>query len=342
MQVALVGVSGYSGMTLYALLKQHPAVDQINLYGHAGSQPVALKTVAPMYQKETAVIRPFDAQAVMAQNDLIFFATSAGVTSQLALPLIAENFPVIDLSGDFRLSNPAQYTKWYHRAAAPAEALAKASYGLADFNPTLTTYVANPGCYATATLLGLAPLVQQQLINPNSIVVDAKSGLSGAGKKLTPTSQFAMVNDNLQLYKVNQHQHIPEVMQQLKKWWPAIPAIEFTTTLIPVTRGIMSSIYVKAAQATTTATILAAFEQVYGDQPFVQILPAGEMPTLKDVIGSNNCAIGVNVNPVTNTIFVVSVIDNLMKGAAGQAIQNFNAYFNFAPTTGLPTLPVFP
>ncbi|WP_137626872.1 N-acetyl-gamma-glutamyl-phosphate reductase [Lactiplantibacillus pingfangensis] len=341
MQVALVGVSGYSGMTLYALLKQHPAIDHINLYGHPDAEPVALKTIAPMYQKETAIIRPFEAQAVMATNDLIFFATSAGVTSQLALPLVAAKFPVIDLSGDFRLPDPADYTHWYHRPAAPATALAQASYGLAEFNHHLTTYVANPGCYATATLLGLAPLVQQQLIDPTSIVVDAKSGLSGAGKKLAATSQFTMVNDNLQLYKLNQHQHIPEIMQQLKKWWSAIPAIEFTTTLIPVTRGIMSSIYVKAAQPITTAQVRAAFERVYADQPFVQILPTG-MPTLKTVIGSNNCAIGVNVNPATKTILVVSVIDNLMKGAAGQAIQNFNQLFKLAPTAGLPMLPVFP
>ncbi|MFC6180487.1 N-acetyl-gamma-glutamyl-phosphate reductase [Lactiplantibacillus daowaiensis] len=341
MQVALVGVSGYSGMVLYRLLKQHPAVDQVNLYGHQGGQLAALKTVVPAFQKETVNVRPFDAATVMTENAVLFCATSAGVTKTLVLPLIAADFPVIDLSGDFRLP-AATYTKWYHQAAAPVQALAKASYGLAEFNHRLTHYVANPGCYATATLLGLAPLVQQHLLDPTSIVVDAKSGLSGAGKKLTATSQFTMVNDNLQLYKVNQHQHIPEIVQQLKQWWSAVPAIEFTTTLIPVTRGIMSTIYAKAATPTTTAALLQAFQQVYADQPFVQVLPAGEMPTLKQVIGSNDCVLGVNYNPVTKTILVVSVIDNLMKGAAGQAIQNFNQLFQLPATAGLPSLPVFP
>ena len=341
MQVALVGVTGYSGMVLYQLLKQHPKVDRIQLYGHVGAAEMALKTVATMYQKETAVIRPFDAATIMRNNAVVFFATSAGITSQLALPFIAAHFPVIDLSGDFRLRDPQQYQHWYQRDPAPAAALTQASYGLADIPAPLTAYIANPGCYATATLLGLAPLAQQQLIEPTSIVVDAKSGLSGAGKRATATSHYVTVNDNLSLYKLNQHQHIPEMMQQLQQWWPAIPAIEFTTTLIPVTRGIMATIYAKAKQPVTTAQVRAAFTATYRDQPFVQVLSTG-MPTIKDVVGSNNCALGVDYNPVTNTIVVVSVIDNLMKGAAGQAIQNFNRYFDFAVTTGLPTLPVFP
>lgn len=341
MQVALVGVTGYSGMVLYRLLKQHPQVDEIHLYGHADAATVPLKTVATMYQEETAEIRPFDAATIMRDDAVVFFATSAGITRQLALPLIEAHFPVIDLSGDFRLHDPQQYQHWYHREPAPAEALAQASYGLADMPAALTTYIANPGCYATATLLGLAPLVQQQLIDPSSIVVDAKSGLSGAGKRATDSSHYVAVNDNLSLYKLNQHQHIPEIMQQLQQWWSAVPAIEFTTTLIPVTRGIMATIYAKAQQPLTTAQLQTTFNDSYQGQPFVQVLPTG-MPTLKDVVGSNNCALGVDYNPVTNTIVIVSVIDNLMKGAAGQAIQNFNRYFELPVTTGLPTLPVFP
>ncbi|WP_436653307.1 N-acetyl-gamma-glutamyl-phosphate reductase [Lactiplantibacillus plantarum] len=341
MQVALVGVTGYSGMVLYRLLKQHPEIDRIQLYGHVGATTVALKTVVAMYQKETAVIRPFDATAIMRDNAIVFFATSAGITRQLALPFIAAHFPVIDLSGDFRLHDPEQYQRWYQRDPASATALAQASYGLADMPAPLSTYIANPGCYATATLLGLAPLAQQQLVEPTSIVVDAKSGLSGAGKRATAASHYVAVNDNLSLYKLNQHQHIPEMMQQLQQWWSAISAIEFTTTLIPVTRGIMTTIYAKAKSALTTTQVRAAFTATYHEQPFVQVLPTG-MPTLKDVVGSNNCALGVDYNPVTNTIVVVSVIDNLMKGAAGQAVQNFNRYFDFAVTAGLPTLPVFP
>lgn len=341
MQVALVGASGYSGMVLYRLLKAHPDVERINVYGHAGAPVEPLAAQASIYQGEAGVVRPFEPRTVMQANDCIFFATSAGVTKTLALPLLAAGFPVIDLSGDFRLKTPELYERWYHQPAAPLAALQAASYGLADLAPELNSYVANPGCYATATLLGLAPLIQHRLIDPTSIIVDAKSGLSGAGKKLTPTSHYVDVNDNLQLYKLNQHQHIPEIMQQLQTWWPAVPAIEFTTTLIPVTRGIMSTIYAKAAQPVTTAQLTATFEATYHEQPFVTVLTDG-LPSLKLVIGSNNCAVGVDYNPVTNTILVVSVIDNLMKGAAGQAVQNFNRYFKLPITAGLPTLPVFP
>jgi N-acetyl-gamma-glutamyl-phosphate reductase len=341
MNVALVGVTGYSGMVLYQLLQQHPEVTTVRLFGHPDSQPQPLMEAVPNFVADQTLIEPLDTATVMASCDVIFFATSAGVTTELAGPFIEADFPVIDLSGDYRLQDPQTFTKWYHKPAPATAALQNSHYGLVEFaNAAGHNYIANPGCYATATLLGLAPLVQQQLIDPASIIVDAKSGTSGAGKKLAASTHFSQTDENLQLYKVNQHQHIPEIMQQLKIWNANVPAIQFTTTLLPIVRGIMDTIYAKSEA--TAEQLQAAFTATYADSPFVRVLPAGQLPTLKEVVGTNYCDLGISYNPVTHTVLVVSVIDNLVKGAAGQAVQNFNQYFGFSTTAGLQLAAVMP
>ncbi|MCL5459177.1 N-acetyl-gamma-glutamyl-phosphate reductase [Loigolactobacillus coryniformis] len=341
MNVALVGVTGYSGMVLYQLLQQHPEVTTVRLFGHPDSQPQPLMEAVPNFVADQTLIEPLDTATVMASCDVIFFATSAGVTTELAGPFIEADFPVIDLSGDYRLQDPQTFTKWYHKPAPATAALQNSHYGLVEFaNAAGHNYIANPGCYATATLLGLAPLVQQQLIDPASIIVDAKSGTSGAGKKLAASTHFSQTDENLQLYKVNQHQHIPEIMQQLKIWNANVPAIQFTTTLLPIVRGIMDTIYAKSEA--TAEQLQAAFTATYADSPFVRVLPAGQLPTLKEVVGTNYCDLGISYNPVTHTVLVISVIDNLVKGAAGQAVQNFNQHFGFDATAGLQLATVLP
>ncbi|ATO54531.1 MAG: N-acetyl-gamma-glutamyl-phosphate reductase [Loigolactobacillus coryniformis] len=341
MNVALVGVTGYSGMVLYQLLQQHPEVATVRLFGHPDSQPQPLMEAVPNFVADQTLIEPLDTATVMASCDVIFFATSAGVTTELAGPFIEADFPVIDLSGDYRLQDPQTFTKWYHKPAPATAALQNSHYGLVEFaNAAGHNYIANPGCYATATLLGLAPLVQQQLIDPASIIVDAKSGTSGAGKKLAASTHFSQTDENLQLYKVNQHQHIPEIMQQLKIWNANVPAIQFTTTLLPIVRGIMDTIYAKSEA--TAEQLQAAFTATYADSPFVRVLPAGQLPTLKEVVGTNYCDLGISYNPVTHTVLVISVIDNLVKGAAGQAVQNFNQHFGFDATAGLQLATVLP
>jgi N-acetyl-gamma-glutamyl-phosphate reductase len=341
MNVALVGVTGYSGMVLYQLLQQHPEVTTVRLFGHPDSQPQPLMEAVPNFVADQTLIEPLDTATVMASCDVIFFATSAGVTTELAGPFIEADFPVIDLSGDYRLQDPQTFTKWYHKPAPATAALQNSHYGLVEFaNAAGHNYIANPGCYATATLLGLAPLVQQQLIDPASIIVDAKSGTSGAGKKLAASTHFSQTDENLQLYKVNQHQHIPEIMQQLKIWNANVPAIQFTTTLLPIVRGIMDTIYAKSEA--TAEQLQAAFTATYADSPFVRVLPAGQLPALKEVVGTNYCDLGISYNPVTHTVLVISVIDNLVKGAAGQAVQNFNQHFGFDATAGLQLATVLP
>ncbi|MFT8393241.1 MAG: N-acetyl-gamma-glutamyl-phosphate reductase [Liquorilactobacillus ghanensis] len=344
MEIGIIGATGYSGNVLYSLLKQHPQVTKINLYGHqqTNSTTSYLDEEIPSFQGEHLPLQAFNAEKIMAENDCLFFATPAGVAKQLATPLLAADFPIIDLSGDFRLKDPAEYSKWYQQPAAPAEQLAKAEYGLCEFNDHPTAaYIANPGCYATATLLGLAPLIIEHLIELKSIVVDAKSGVSGAGKKLSASSHFSFINENAWLYKLNQHKHIPEILQQMQNWDDQVQAVQFSTTLIPITRGIMATIYAQLKPGITPKQIDDVYRKHYQTKPFVR-WRSTELPMIKNVTGSNYCDLGYGYNPATNVITVVSVIDNLLKGAAGQAVQNFNLMWHFPETTGLPQLPIFP
>lgn len=335
MQAALVGVTGYAGMVLYQLLKDHPNIKKINIYDHKLTEPTTLESVAPVFKYEDAKVDPYDPTQIMADNDVVFFATSAGVTSKLSRPYLENHFPVIDLSGDMRLNTESSYEKWYHKPAAPEKYLRQAQYGLAEFESVKDqTYVANPGCYATATLLGLAPLIQNQLVDVKSVIVDAKSGTSGAGKKLSATTHFTETNDNLQVYKPNQHQHIPEIVQELHKWDKAVSSIQFMTTLIPVTRGIMSTIYAHVNDGVTEAKLSQAYHKTYDQKPFVHFTET-DLPTIKQVVGTNNCDIGLAYNPDTKVVMIDSVIDNMLKGAAGQAVQNFNQMFDYEQTAGL-------
>ncbi len=341
--VALIGVSGYAGTILYQLLKDHPKVSTITLYGHrdVGKHLSEIQPDLVQYGQVDPVINQFDPKKIMKEADAAFFASSAGVTNQIAGTLIEADFPVIDLSGDYRLSDPKSYEKWYKKPAAKADDLKKATYGLCEFHPKLSRYIANPGCYATATLLGLAPVVLNNLIDLDSIIVDAKSGVSGAGKKLAPVSAFVTVNENLTVYKANRHQHIPEIVQELKNWNPQLRSIQFTTTLLPITRGIMATIYAHVAKGIQDPEkiISQAFIDTYEDKPFIK-LHGSNLPSIKDAAYSNLDAIGWQYNSVTGIILIVSVIDNLLKGAAGQAVQNFNMMFGFNERIGLPIVPV--
>lgn len=342
-KVSIIGVTGYSGLELVRLLQQHPDVKIVSLHSHSQNDQ-ALATVYPHLKNITNLpLEAVDPEKIMAQADLVFFATPSGISKDAAQPFIEKNFPVIDLSGDFRLKKVGQYEKWYKKPSAPEKFIQQASYGLADFqNEYSSNLIANPGCYATCALLALAPLVKNNLIQPDSIIVDGKSGLSGAGKNLSATSHFTDAHDNMTLYKMNSHQHIPEVMQQLEIWQPEIKAINFSTSLIPVTRGIFMTTYAKAKTEMNTSQLHKIFTDFYQDKVFVRVQAEDQLPNLKQVVGSNYCDIGVAYNPATQIITIVSVLDNLVKGAAGQAIQNLNHLMKLPETTGLEFIPVYP
>lgn len=342
MKAAIVGVTGYTGIELVRLLRRHPTLELGTLHSHQMHKEDISELFPHFAGQVTEAVEPFDAQQIMKKNDIVFFATPSGISKDLVKDFAAADFPVIDLSGDLRLKKPEQYAEWYGKSPAEQEILDKAFYALPEFyTKPESNLISNPGCYATATELTLAPLIQNQLIELDSIIVDGKSGLSGAGKKLTDSSHFVNVNENMSMYKLNQHQHIPEVVQQLQQWDAAVPTIQFTTSLIPVNRGIFITAYVKVKSNVTEQMVTEAFQNCYQNQPFVRVQKQGYLPQLQQVVGSNYCDIGFGLNPENGILTLVTVIDNLIKGAAGQAIQNYNKWAGIDETAGLMDLPVY-
>lgn len=342
MKVSIVGATGYSGLELFRLLSTHREVEIAGLYSQS-FKGENIRELYPYMQKiYNEDLRGFHAEKIMATSDCVFLATPSGVSKEIANPFIQANFPVIDLSGDFRLKNAQTYEKWYQKSAPKSEWLQQSTYGLADLSPHYgSNLIANPGCYATATLLGLAPLIQSDWVQVDSVIVDAKSGLSGAGKMNTKATHYVEANENMSVYKVNQHQHIPEVMQQLKIWNKKMQPIQFSTSLIPVTRGIMATIYAKPNKKITQQELFELYEFYYEKMAFIRIQPQNCFPDLRQVVGSNFCDIGLTYNEKTGMIMIVSVIDNLLKGAAGQAVQNMNLFYQFNQNEGLRLSPVY-
>ncbi|UFU01457.1 N-acetyl-gamma-glutamyl-phosphate reductase [Radiobacillus kanasensis] len=307
------------------------------------------RKISDVYPHATDVwemqMEELDVDVLKEKVDLVFFATPPGVSKDIAPGLMDQGVVCIDLSGDFRLESPEVYEKWYEKPAAAPSYLRKATYGLSEIYKEEiqhATYIANPGCYPTATLLGILPLVQHEWIDPKSIIIDAKSGVSGAGRSTSMMTHFAEMNDNLKAYKLGKHKHIPEIEQVLQKESGQSFVTTFSTHLIPMTRGIMATIYSDLMVDKSTDEMIEMYKAFYEDAPFVRIRSKGEYPATKEVYGSNYCDIGILADERTGKVTVVSVIDNLVKGASGQAIQNMNLLNNWDERTGLEFLPVYP
>ncbi|HZG61502.1 MAG TPA: N-acetyl-gamma-glutamyl-phosphate reductase [Anoxybacillus sp.] len=345
MKIAVIGATGYGGVELLRFLQHHPYAKVHSI--HSSSQDgISLSEIYPhIGQNKAMVLESIDVEQITATADVVFLATPPGVSSQLTPLLMDRGVKVIDLSGDFRIEDGRVYEAWYKKTAPPNIYLQKAVYGLAEWNKTEiedAVVLANPGCYPTATLLGLAPLVQNNLIKEDSIVIDAKSGVSGAGRHVSLSTHFSETNENVKIYKVNEHQHIPEIEQMLLKWNEQIKPITFSTHLIPMTRGIMATIYAQAKKELSTEMLVDLYKTSYEASKFVRIREPGNYPSTKEVYGSNYCDIGIAYDERTGRITVVSVIDNLVKGAAGQAIQNFNIMMGIEEDIGLSFMPIYP
>ncbi|MYL49707.1 N-acetyl-gamma-glutamyl-phosphate reductase [Halobacillus litoralis] len=345
MKAGIVGATGYGGIELLRLLTNHPQVKAITLFSssQAGEK---FEGIYPQFQGgESYVLHDLEPEKMKEDLDVIFLATPSGVSSKLTPQLQSGHAKVIDLSGDLRMKESGSYEQWYKKEAAPNETLENAVYGLPEWNQERiekADVIANPGCYPTATLLGLGPVVKEGLVKPDSIVIDAKSGVSGAGKNPNPITHFAHAQENFQIYKVNQHQHIPEIEQQLSIWDDQTEPVTFSTHLVPMTRGIMATIYLQLKEEMSEEDLRQKFMSYYESQPFVRVRESGGFPCTKDVYGSNYCDIGLTIDPRTKRVTIVSVIDNLMKGAASQAVQNMNLVFQYDERTGLAPLPVYP
>jgi len=282
------------------------------------------------------------AQVDLSVCDVVFFATPNGIAMQQTRELLAKGVRVIDLAADFRIKDIATWEKWYGMTHACPELVAEAVYGLPDINREKikqAKLVANPGCYPTAVQLGFMPLLESGVIDPTFLIADAKSGVSGAGRKAEVHALLAEAGDNFKAYGVSGHRHLPEISQGLKTMANKEVGLTFTPHLLPMIRGIHATLY---AKLTKPVDLQKLFEAGYANELFVDVLPKGSHPETRSVRGSNQCRIAVHQPQGGDTVVILSVIDNLVKGAAGQAVQNMNIMFGFNETTGLDIVPLLP
>ncbi|MGF7035517.1 N-acetyl-gamma-glutamyl-phosphate reductase [Paenibacillus mucilaginosus] len=344
-RAAIVGATGYGGAETIRLLLAHPHVAITSVVSSSNAGASIAEGFPHLNGILTDKLDAVDVDLLKEKADVVFLATPHGISSELSPKLLDAGLKVIDISGDFRLKNGEDYEQWYkHKPADPAY-IDKAVYGLSEvFGDDVkgTDFVSNPGCYPTATALGLAPLAAHRWIDPKSIIVDAKSGVSGAGRGLSLTVHYSEMNENFLAYKVNKHQHTPEIEQTISRLAGEEAVITFTTHLVPMTRGILSTIYVNLKEARSEDEIFALFRSYYEGRRFVRILEKGKFPGTKQVLGSNYCDIGLSLDSRTGRLTVISVIDNVVKGAAGQAIQNLNLMMGWDEGTGLAFSPVYP
>lgn len=340
-KVGIVGGTGYTGVELLRLLARHPQVEltAITSRGEAGT---AVADLFPSLRGHIGLRFSDPKEANLAACDLVFFATPNGVAMQQARSLVDAGVRLIDLAADFRIKDVAVWEKWYGMSHAAPELVAEAVYGLPEQNQAAirgARLVANPGCYPTAVQLGFMPLLEAGVVDPLHLIADAKSGVSGAGRKAEVHILFAEAADNFKAYGVSGHRHWPEIKQGLEMMAGANVGLTFVPHLTPMIRGIHATLY---ARITGEADFQGLFEKRYAGEPFVDVLPAGSHPDTRSVRAANVCRIALHRPQAGDTLVVLSVIDNLVKGAAGQAIQNMNIMFGLDETLGLEQVPVLP
>lgn len=339
-QAGIIGATGYAGIELVRLLLQHPqatvaAVSSVSFEGQA------LADVYPNLNGITSLTCT-NAEDVISQSDVVFAALPHGLSQDTAAACVKQEKKFIDLGADFRLDDPAEYTRWYQCEFKHPELHQQAVYGLCElFREDIrkASVIGNPGCYPTSVALGLAPALQKGLVSPSGIVVDSKSGTTGAGRKPTQTTHFPDCNEAFSAYKVASHRHTPEIEQTLSKLAGQAATITFVPHLLPVNRGILSTIYARLSKGVTPDQVRQVYEQAYAYEPFVRVLAPGKEVNIRNVRCSNYCDIQVYTDVHTGLLVVTSVIDNMVKGAAGQAIQNMNLMFGLEETAGLTMIP---
>jgi len=344
-KIAIAGASGYTGLELIRLLDRHPEVT-ISCVTSEQSAGKRISDIFPTLRGRCdLVLETLEPSAIAAKADIIFTALPHQAAMLVVPTFLATGKKVIDLSADYRLHDPAVYGAWYEPHKNP-ELLPEAVFGLPELRRDTiraARLVANPGCYPTSVILGLKPLLENRLIDITSIISDSKSGTSGAGRSAKVDSLYCEVNDSFKAYGVGGvHRHTPEIEQELSELAGKTVTITFTPHLVPMDRGILSTIYATPARTTSTDELVALYADAYKDEPFVRPLPKGQFPSTAYVRGSNFCDIGITLDSRANRIVVVSAIDNLVKGASGQAIQNMNLICGFPETLGLEGLAIFP
>lgn len=342
-RVAVLGVTGYAGGEAVRILAAHPAVQLTYLGAHSqvGTPLVHHHPqLSHMAWPHDGILEPVDPEQVAKVSDIAMLALPSRVSGRIAADLLDRGVRVIDLSGDLRLPAPL-YRKWYGAEPVEPSVQAQAIYGLTEWardqlSPE-TRVVSNPGCFATAVLMALLPLHKAGIIQDESLVVDAKSGISGAGRHPGLSGQFAELQENLWAYRIGQHQHVPEIERGLEMYGGRPLLVHLVTHVVPATRGILATCHARLAIPLDEALgkVQAAFWDSYREEPFVHVLPPGNVPQMKQVRGTNRVDIGFAVDPRLGRLVVVSVLDNLVKGAAGQAVQNLNRLIGSPEDTAL-------
>ncbi len=335
---AIVGATGYTGAELVKILLRHPHV-RISGLTTRQKEKIPIEQWIPVLPREIDLeARPYSFSEIRRSSDVVFLCLPHTEAMGTASKFLEAGKIVIDLSADFRLRDWKEYEKWYGVKHSGRQILKESVYGLPELYREKIrkgSLIANPGCYPTGAILGIAPLLGRGYIETDSIVIDSKSGVTGAGKKLNPATQFCEIDENFYAYKVGRHQHTPEIEQVLSDAAGAEIRVTFVPHLLPLERGILTTAYLRRKKNVKRDAAAEAFRSAYAEEPFVRLKPEGIFPALKDVQRTNYCDIGFWADPDSDRIIVITAIDNLIKGAAGQAVQNLNVRAGFAEDEGL-------
>jgi len=339
-RAGIINVTGYIGAELARLLSQHPHVELATVTGRSE----AGRKLGDVFPSFAGTEYKIEAE-LESEVDIVFSAMPHKSSIEVVAPLLEQGIKVIDASADFRLKNPEDYARWYGFTHPSPELLKQAVFGLPELHRSEiapASLTANPGCYSTGAILALAPLMRDGLVQPD-IVVDSKSGVSGAGRTLNLTTHYPEINESVCAYSLEGHRHLPEIEQELKDLNPLFSlSLTFVPHLVPMTRGILSTCYAKLADGRqlSTASLRELYQEFYEKAPFVQV--ATRPPHTKHVWGSNFCLVYPNIDSYTGRLVVISCLDNLVKGGAGQAVQNMNLMFDLPETAGLEALAIYP
>ena len=343
-RVGVVGATGYTGVELIRLLSRHPRIKMTALTADRNvGQPIW--KLFPSVMKEIDLIcQPLELESLSKACDFLFLALPHKAAMEVVPGFLERGLKIVDLSADFRLADPKVYEKWYEPHTAPG-ILREAVYGIPELHREevkKARLVANPGCYPTSVILALAPVLKHQLIDLSTMIADSKSGVSGAGRSAVLSSLFAEVSENFKAYKVTEHRHTPEMEQELSRVAGEKVNITFTPHLVPMKRGILSTIYATLKRPLFEKEIYDVYSDFYRNEKFVRIRPSDLLPSTAEVFGSNYCDIGLKVDTRFNRLILFSAIDNLVKGASGQAVQNMNLMLGFEESLGVDIVPVYP
>lgn len=344
-KIFICGGSGYTGSELLRILHQH---DEVEITGVTSEKSAGMKVsdlFPAFYSYSHLIFESLNVEKIKDRADIFFLALPHGTAQEVAGELVRLGKKVIDLSADFRLKDPSIYEKWYKITHRYPELLNEAVYGLPEIYRDQireAKLIANPGCYPTSIIIPLYPFLKEGLIDTESIIADSKSGVSGAGRKAEMALSYCEVNEDFRAYNVAKHRHTPEIEQELSFASGLLMTIDFTTHLLPINRGILSTIYARLKKKISNSDALEILRKYYSNEPFVKIMEQGQVPSIKFIKGTNFCYIGAVVNERTNRLILISAIDNLVKGASGQAVQNMNIMLGIEETKSLKSLALSP